>query len=62
MCVSAVVGDIESDGDDQVMLVQVGQQKIPITEINEEVIERMTASEKDLYIQQYQEFYAHIYD
>jgi transcription initiation factor TFIIE subunit alpha len=53
---------MESDEDESVPMVAVGNDKIPLTDINEDVIARMSASEKETYIQQYQEFYAHIYD
>jgi len=53
---------MESDDEDQVTLVQVGEERFPIGEVTEEVIARMTPSEKETYIQQYQEFYAYIYD
>lgn len=53
---------MESDEDESVPSVQVGNKTIPITEINDEIIAEMTPSEKELYIQVYQEYYSHIYD
>jgi len=53
---------MESDEDDQMPVVSVGSEKIPLTDINEEIITRMSATEKEAYIQQYQEFYSHLYD
>ncbi|CAG7835675.1 unnamed protein product, partial [Allacma fusca] len=57
------VGVMDSDDDDdQVILVNVGSHKIPINEISETEISRMTPSEKETYIQQYQDMYSHMYD
>jgi transcription initiation factor TFIIE subunit alpha len=57
------VGVMDSDDDDDhVTLVNVGAQKIPINEITEAEISRMTPSEKETYIQQYQDMYSHMYD
>jgi len=54
---------IEDDDErDQAPLVVVGNEKIPLTEIKPEIINRMTNSEKETYLQQYQDYYADIYD
>jgi len=56
------VGVMDSDDEDQVPLITVGSDKIPINEINDLIIARMTPAEEEAYIQQYQDLYAHMYD
>ena len=57
------VGVMDSDEDDgHVVYVSIGSQKIPLHEVTEDDIHRMTPSEKETYIQQYQEMYSHMYD
>ena len=50
------------DDDDHVVYVSIGSQKIPLHAVSEDDIHRMTPSEKETYIQQYQEMYSHMYD
>jgi len=50
----------DEDDDDGVPLVIVGSEKIPITQVDESVIARMTAQEKETYVQQFQDY--HNYD
>jgi len=45
------------DEDEQVPLVSVGDLKIPITEVDSAQIAKMTPTEKDAYIQVYQDYY-----
>lgn len=53
---------MESDEDESTPSVRVGNKIIPITEINDEIIAEMSPTEKEEYIQVYQEYYSHIYD
>lgn len=53
---------MDSEDDEGVPVVQVGHRSIPITDINDEIIAQMTPSEKELYIQIYQDYYSHILD
>lgn len=45
------------DEDEQVPLVSVGDLKIPVTEVDSAQIAKMTPTEKDAYIQVYQDYY-----
>ncbi|XP_044727120.1 general transcription factor IIE subunit 1 isoform X1 [Chrysoperla carnea] len=59
------IGEIEnmdSDEDDNTPTVTVGSRTIPITEVNDALISEMTPTEKEVYIQVYQEYYSHMYD
>jgi transcription initiation factor TFIIE subunit alpha len=47
---------------EQVPLVTVGKERIPVGEVNADVIARMTVTEKDAYIQLYHEMFGHLYD
>lgn len=47
----------DDDEDDSIPLVIVGSEKIPITEVSEDIIAKMTPQEKETYVQQYQEHY-----
>lgn len=58
----AEVEIMDSEDDESVPVVLVGPRSIPITDINDQIISEMTPSEKELYIQIYQEYYSHIYD
>lgn len=49
---------IDSDDEaEQVPLVSVGDLKIPVTEVDSAQIAKMTPTEKDAYIQVYQDYY-----
>lgn len=51
---------LDSDEDDLVPLVTVGDRTVPVTEVNDELIAEMSPQEKEAYIQVYQEYYSHI--
>lgn len=53
--------DSESDADDEPTVFVAGK-PIPLDEVNDEIIARMTPQEKEAYIQVYQETYSHMYD
>ncbi|XP_043270013.1 general transcription factor IIE subunit 1 isoform X2 [Venturia canescens] len=58
-------GDVEvmeSEDDELVPTVTVGNKTVAITSVNNALIEEMTPAEKDAYIQTYQEYYSHMYD
>lgn len=50
------------DDDDDVPMVNVGDKSIPLHEITEDIIAKMTASEKEVYIKLMQEAYSNIYE
>ena len=52
----------DDDAEDGIPTVKVGHEEITITDVNEDIINRMTAEEKERYTQIFQEFYAHMYD
>ncbi len=52
----------DDDADDGIPTVRVGSEEITITDVNEDIINRMTSEEKERYTQIFQEFYAHMYD
>ena len=57
--------DEMSDGDDDdgdIPTVKVGGEEITVTDVNEEIIARMTPEEQERYTQIYQDFYSHMYD
>lgn len=61
----AAVAEMESDdsdSDENVPTVLVNGKSVPITDVDDDVIAQMTPTEKDTYIQIYQEYYSHIYD
>lgn len=47
---------MDSDSDEEIPKVRVGDLEFPVNEVPSEQIEKMTASEKDAYVQLYQEF------
>ena len=51
-----------SDSEDDIPMVHVAGRPIPIDEIDNELIAKMTRQEKDNYIQVYQEHFSHMYD
>ena len=52
-----------SDDDaDGIPTVRVGSEEITLTDVNEDIINRMTAEEKERYTQIFQDFYSHMYD
>lgn len=58
----AEVEMMDSDEDENTPTVRVGNRTIAITDVNDEIIAEMTPTEKEEYIQIYQEHYSHIYD
>lgn len=63
--VISIVAEMESEdseSDDNVPVVLVNGKTVPITNVNDDVIAQMTPSEKETYIQVYQEYYSHMYD
>uniref|UniRef100_A0A1B6E3X9 General transcription factor IIE subunit 1 n=1 Tax=Clastoptera arizonana TaxID=38151 RepID=A0A1B6E3X9_9HEMI len=54
------VDTLDSDEDDLVPLVTIGDRTVAVTEVNDELIKEMSPNEKEAYIQIYQEYYSHI--
>ncbi|XP_054153299.1 general transcription factor IIE subunit 1-like [Oppia nitens] len=52
----------EEDNDNQQPIIIVGNQTIPLSEVNDEIISQMTDEERDEYIRLSQQVYAHMYD
>lgn len=52
--------DSEEEEDISVPTVTVGNRTYPITEINDTIISQMNASEKEIYIQVFQDYYSHM--
>lgn len=52
----------DSDTDDNAPSVLVNGKTVPLTSVDDDVIAQMTPSEKETYIQVYQEYYSHMYD
>jgi hypothetical protein len=50
------------DDDDGVPMVTIGDQKVAINEVSEDMVEQMTPSEKEAYIKLGQEMYADMYE
>ncbi|XP_014276470.1 general transcription factor IIE subunit 1 [Halyomorpha halys] len=53
---------MDSDDEELVPVIKVGEKSIPITEVDDTLIAEMTPQEKETYIQIYQEYYSHMYD
>lgn len=53
---------MESDDDDAVPTVMAGGKTVPITDINEALMDAMTPAEKESYIQISQEYYSNMFD
>ncbi|KAH9644251.1 hypothetical protein HF086_003750 [Spodoptera exigua] len=61
----AAVAEMESedsDTDDNAPTVLVNGKTVPLTSVDDDVIAQMTPTEKETYIQVYQEYYSHMYD
>lgn len=56
------IGTMDSDEDDFVPVVTVGERTVPVNEVNDSLIAQMTPAEKEAYIQVYQEYYSPMYD
>ncbi|KAJ9598290.1 hypothetical protein L9F63_011030, partial [Diploptera punctata] len=52
---------MDSDEDDLIPVVSVGDKSVPVTEVNDALIAQMTPAEKDIYIHVYQDYYAQIF-
>ena len=52
----------DDDADDGIPTVRVGNEEITLTDVNEDIINRMTTEEKERYTQIFQDFYSHMYD
>lgn len=48
--------------DDEMPTVKFGEEEIDVTDVNEEIINRMTAEEKEHYRQVYAQYWSHMYD
>ncbi len=53
---------MDSDDDDMEPTVSVGGRVFPLSEVNDDLVAQMTQSEKDAYIQLFQDHYSHVYD
>ncbi|XP_026751004.1 general transcription factor IIE subunit 1 [Galleria mellonella] len=61
----AAVAEMESDdsdSEDNAPTVLVNGKAVPLTKIDDTIIAQMTPSEKETYIQVYQDYYSHMYD
>jgi len=56
------VEEMDDEDDEDVSMVTIGDQSIPLHEVTEELIAKMTPSEKDVYIKLMQEVYSNIYE
>ncbi|XP_014678032.1 PREDICTED: general transcription factor IIE subunit 1-like [Priapulus caudatus] len=56
------VADFDSDEDEEAVMVSIGNMRIPLDEVTEELVARMTAAEKETYIRIGQEAYSSMYD
>lgn len=52
--------DEDDDEDYNVPTVVVGSQRLPITEIDESVVAKMTSAEQETYIQICQDYYTNV--
>ncbi|KAK3932806.1 General transcription factor IIE subunit 1 [Frankliniella fusca] len=53
---------MDSDDDDMEPTVSVGGRVVPLSEVNDDLVAQMTQSERDAYIQLFQDHYSHVYD
>lgn len=56
------VETMDSEDDDLIPTVSVAGKSVSITDVNDALIAEMTPTEKEAYIQVYQEYYSHMYD
>ncbi|KAJ8871212.1 hypothetical protein PR048_027518 [Dryococelus australis] len=52
----------DSDEEEMVPVVTVGDRSVEVTHVDDALIAQMTPSEKEAYIQVYQEYFSHMYD
>lgn len=60
-----ITDEMDSEGsetDDNAPTVLVNGKTVSLTNVDDDVIAQMTPSEKETYIQVYQEYYSHMYD
>lgn len=60
--VDTMGSDDEDDDDGDIPTVKVGDEEITVTDVDEDIIAKMTTEEKERYTQIYQDFYSHMYD
>lgn len=53
---------MSSEDEDAAPMVMVGGKNIPVTLVDNTIISKMTASEKEAYITTYQEYFSNLYD
>ena len=53
---------MDSEDDELIPVVKVGERTVPITDVDDTLIAEMSPQEKEAYIQIYQEYYSHMYD
>lgn len=53
---------LDSEEDDLIPVVTVRNRTVPITEVDDQLIQEMSPQEKETYIQVYQEYYSHVLD
>ena len=50
------------DEEDEVTMVSIGEMRVPLHEVTDDMVARMTAEEKENYIRLGQELYSHLYE
>ncbi|XP_063223948.1 general transcription factor IIE subunit 1 [Bacillus rossius redtenbacheri] len=53
---------LDSDEEEMIPLVTVGDRSVEVTQVDDALITQMTPTEKEAYIQVYQEYFSHMYD
>lgn len=53
---------MESDGEEEVVMVTVSGSKVPLSDVTDEMVSRMSLEEKAEYIQLCQEIHQHMYE
>nr|CAD7398202.1 unnamed protein product [Timema poppensis] len=56
------IDNMDSDEEDLVPVVTVGDRTVQVSDVDDALIAQMTPSEKEVYIQVYQEYFSHMYD
>ena len=52
----------DDDAEDGIPTVRVGNEEVTLTDVNEDIINRMTAEEKEIYTQKFQDYYSFMND
>ncbi|XP_041353567.1 general transcription factor IIE subunit 1-like [Gigantopelta aegis] len=60
--ISGNIDEMESEEEDSVPMVMIGDRKVPYPEITDDIVEQMTPDEKEEYIRIGQEWYQHMYE